>query len=196
MKDDPQALRLRVVSGDPLARGGLAALLERLGFAVDAGGSGAAGSADVAVWDLGAAGEPPAIRMSADEPVLALYADPAEARRALARGASGVLPRDTATDRLAAAVRALAADLVVLDDSVAAELLPASEEGLLEPLTAREAEVLLLLAEGLSNGDIGEALAISSHTARFHVRAILAKLGARNRAEAVGIAARLGLLGV
>ncbi len=77
MKEERSALKVRVVSGDVLARRGLAGLLQRLGVEVVVQG------AAVAVWDLGAAGTPPAIRMSADEPVLALYADAGEARRAL-----------------------------------------------------------------------------------------------------------------
>ncbi len=114
--------------------------------------------------------------------------------RLLASGASGVLPRDADPTALLAALRALAADLVVLDDAVAADLLPGSDDAPLEPLTRREQEVLALMAEGLSNKGIGEALDISEHTARFHVRAVLGKLGARNRAEAVGRAARAGLI--
>jgi DNA-binding NarL/FixJ family response regulator len=60
-------------------------------------------------------------------------------------------------------------------------------------VTAREREVLVLLAEGASNREIAEALVISEKTASVHVSHILAKLGARNRAEAATIAHRLGL---
>jgi DNA-binding NarL/FixJ family response regulator len=76
-------------------------------------------------------------------------------------------------------------------------LQPAAEktpEALLEPLTAREQEVLPLLAEGLSNKAIAAQLQISEHTAKFHVNAVLTKLGAQNRVEAVVRAARIGLL--
>jgi DNA-binding NarL/FixJ family response regulator len=61
-------------------------------------------------------------------------------------------------------------------------------------LTARERQVLGLLAEGASNKVIARRLAISVHTAKFHVTAVLEKLGARNRADAVGIAMRAGHL--
>jgi DNA-binding NarL/FixJ family response regulator len=63
-----------------------------------------------------------------------------------------------------------------------------------EPLTARELEVLQLLAEGLPNKLIAAQLHISEHTAKFHVSAIILKLGAASRTEAVTLAARRGLL--
>ena len=61
-------------------------------------------------------------------------------------------------------------------------------------LTARESEVLSLLAEGSSNKSIARALDISVHTAKFHVASLLAKLGARNRSDAVAIGMRRGLV--
>ena len=61
-------------------------------------------------------------------------------------------------------------------------------------LTAREAEVLALVAEGRSNGEIGRALFISTKTASVHVSNILAKLGAASRGEAVAVARTAGLL--
>ena len=63
-----------------------------------------------------------------------------------------------------------------------------------EALTPREREVLALLAEGLSNKAIADRLAISEHTAKFHVNAVLAKLGVQRRTEAVVRAARMGLV--
>jgi DNA-binding NarL/FixJ family response regulator len=63
-----------------------------------------------------------------------------------------------------------------------------------EGLTVRETEVLSLLAEGLSNKGIAARLGISEHTAKFHVNAILSKLGAESRAAAIVRAARLGLV--
>jgi len=63
-----------------------------------------------------------------------------------------------------------------------------------EALTPREREVLSLLAEGLSNKAIADRLAISEHTAKFHVNAVLSKLGVQRRTEAVVRAARLGLV--
>nr|WP_236673772.1 response regulator transcription factor [Comamonas sp. JC664] len=63
-----------------------------------------------------------------------------------------------------------------------------------DALTPREREVLGLLAEGLSNKAIADRLAISEHTAKFHVNAVLAKLGVQRRTEAVVRAAKLGLV--
>jgi DNA-binding NarL/FixJ family response regulator len=63
-----------------------------------------------------------------------------------------------------------------------------------EPLTPREIQVLELLAEGLANKAIAERLAISDQTVKFHVAAILGKLGVANRTEAVRVAVRRGLI--
>jgi DNA-binding CsgD family transcriptional regulator len=63
-----------------------------------------------------------------------------------------------------------------------------------ERLTPRETQTLALLAEGLSNKEVGVRLAISEHTAKFHVMAVLDKLGATTRTEAVVLGARLGLV--
>jgi len=63
-----------------------------------------------------------------------------------------------------------------------------------EELTPRERHVLQLLAEGLPNKAIADRLGISEHTVKFHVSAIMSKLGAQSRTEAVTRAARLGLI--
>jgi DNA-binding NarL/FixJ family response regulator len=67
-------------------------------------------------------------------------------------------------------------------------------EALAEPLTARETEVLALVAEGFSNKAIADRLGISDQTAKFHVASIAGKLGAANRTEAVRRAVRRGLI--
>jgi DNA-binding NarL/FixJ family response regulator len=67
-------------------------------------------------------------------------------------------------------------------------------EGVVEPLTPRERQVLELLAEGLPNKAIAARLGISDQTVKFHVASIAAKLGATNRTEAVRLALRRGLL--
>ena len=64
------------------------------------------------------------------------------------------------------------------------------------PLTAREREIVELMAEGASNRIIALRLAISRHTVKFHVASILAKLGAKSRTGAVAVALRRGLLAV
>jgi len=78
---------------------------------------------------------------------------------------------------------------------VAREVGPAQDDdALIEALTDREAQVLELLAEGLSNKAIGARLGISDQTVKFHVASIAGKLGAHNRTEAVRLAVRRGLL--
>ena len=71
---------------------------------------------------------------------------------------------------------------------------PGSDDAIVEALTDREAQVLELLADGLSNRAIGARLGISDQTVKFHVASIAGKLGARNRTEAVRLAVRRGLL--
>jgi DNA-binding NarL/FixJ family response regulator len=68
------------------------------------------------------------------------------------------------------------------------------DDAMIEALTDREAQVLELLADGLPNRAIGARLGISDQTVKFHVASIAGKLGARNRAEAVRLAVRRGLL--
>ena len=199
-------LNILVVADDPLARAGLAALLgavEGVALAGQGDGRSAAvddGEMDVVVWDLGAAaGGLERLRAWVPEgaPVLAIVASAEEAAEALAAGARGALFRDAGAERLAAGARAVAGGLVVLDDDMAGDLLrppvPGSPEPP-EPLTPREREVLQLLAQGLANRAIGDRLGISERTAKFHVNAILAKLGAQSRTEALVQAVRLGLV--
>jgi DNA-binding NarL/FixJ family response regulator len=64
------------------------------------------------------------------------------------------------------------------------------------PLTPRELEVLVLMAEGLANKEIAGRLEVSTHTAKFHVESLLRKLDAANRAEAVKEGIRRGVIGV
>lgn len=113
----------------------------------------------------------------------------------------GYLPRDAGGDALVAAIRAVAAGLLAIDPSFGSHLLTssglaggASPSGDVEELTTREREVLELVAIGLANKVIANQLAISEHTVKFHVAAILAKLGAGSRTEAVHVAARRGMV--
>jgi DNA-binding NarL/FixJ family response regulator len=111
---------------------------------------------------------------------------------------TGRLAADADDTRLLAAVQALAAGLHVTDDErrFAPAAASAGDSVLSEPLTPRELEVLELMAKGLGNRDIAQALGISSHTAKFHVAQILEKAGAATRTEAVRQALRLGLIGL
>ena len=133
-------------------------------------------------------------------PTILLVDDPHAdvALAALRAGASAVLARQSDARELLAALDAIAAGLVVLDPSVRDALAPAVTANrappLAEPLTDRERQVLAMLADGLSNRRIAERLAISENTVKAHVAAILAKLGATTRTEAVSLGVRLGLV--
>lgn len=111
-----------------------------------------------------------------------------------------LLPLDASAEELVAAVRALHQGLLVgapalMDPLLRSRVLAAGEaEPLDEPLTARETEVLQLLAQGLANKQIAAALQISEHTVKFHVSSIYAKLGVTNRTEAVSLGLRHGLV--
>jgi DNA-binding NarL/FixJ family response regulator len=109
----------------------------------------------------------------------------------------GVVPSDAPPEELATAVVAAVQGLIVIPKFLTGHLLrePASPvEELSEPLTARESEVLELLGRGLSNRLIAGELHISEHTVKFHISSLYAKLGVRNRAEAVSQGARHGLI--
>ena len=133
-------------------------------------------------------------------PAVAIVADEADAREALAAGARAALPRDADGERLAAAIRAAVQGLVVLDESFVSALLadvreaPPPAPDLVESLTPREIEVLQLLSQGLPNKGIAQRLGISDQTVKFHVSSISGKLGAKNRTDAVRRAARRGLI--
>src|SRR5512133_2363423 len=197
-------LRVLVVGGDPLARAGLAALLSgRADVAVvgdaradESAGAAAEAAADVLLWDLGPGGAAdPDAPDAAGLAVVALAPDDDRAADALRAGARSVLVRGADVGTIAAALLAAARGLAVLDAALAAEWLrPPEALAGAEGLTAREREVLALLGEGLANKAIAARLGISEHTAKFHVNAILAKLGVDSRAEAIVRAARLGLV--
>jgi DNA-binding NarL/FixJ family response regulator len=116
--------------------------------------------------------------------------------QALQAGIRGVLTGDAGPQQLALAVEAAASGLVVLDPGeVRAERSSSTRPVTLElsePLTARERQVLQMLAGGLGNKEIASRLKISEHTAKFHVASILGKFGASSRTEAVAIGLRRG----
>lgn len=203
-------LRVLVVAADSLVRTGLAALLrDQPGYAVvgQVDGSGDLATdleayyPDVLVWDLG--WDPvEALEHLGDlpdnaPPVVALLADESQAPLGWAAGARGLLLREVDSTSLVAATRAVAHGVVALDPRLAGTLLatqdsaPPSAAG---ELTPREMAVLQLLAEGLPNKAIAQRLGISDHTVKFHVNALLGKLGAQSRTEAVTRAMRRGLI--
>jgi two-component system nitrate/nitrite response regulator NarL len=202
-------VRVLVVGADPLARGGLVALLAREPLLAIAGetapdralrGSVQALAPAVAAWDTGpddGFGESLGEAVEAGLPVVALIPGGGQAREALVAGARGLVLRSAPGARVAAALQAVAGGLFALDGPVGSSLLRTAPAGhAAEPLTPRELEVLALMAEGLANRAISERLGITERTAKFHASAILAKLGAASRSEAIVRAARLGLVAI
>ena len=123
--------------------------------------------------------------------------DSALVHAALRSGVRGAISREATADEIEGALQAVAAGLVVITPEASSALLASARppaEALAEPLSARELAVLTLLAEGLSNKLIAHQLEISEHTVKTHVTAILAKLGAASRTEAVSQAIRRGLV--
>lgn len=136
-----------------------------------------------------------ALSPAASIPVVVLTDDPV--RDALRAGARAALPSSATPAQIVAAIHAAASGLAAIPALEMAALIPAGRATpLAEPLTPRELDVLEMLAEGLSNKMIAYRLNISAHTAKFHVNAILAKLGAGTRTEAVTRGIRLGLIQV
>jgi two-component system nitrate/nitrite response regulator NarL len=130
-------------------------------------------------------------------PVIALLPDETYASEAWSAGAHGLLLRTADAEKLQAALLAVSQGLVALDPGLTTAVLPTPEADsprLAEALTPRELEVLQLLAEGLPNKAIARRLDISDHTVKFHVNAILSKLAAQSRTDAVVRATRLGLI--
>jgi two-component system nitrate/nitrite response regulator NarL len=127
-------------------------------------------------------------------PPAVLLADGLPSQDALRSGVRAVIPRDAPPAQIVAAIYAAAAGLVAVPAEDAGLIMPGSAEPIPETLTPREAEVLEMLAEGVSNKIIAYRLNISEHTAKFHVNSILAKLNAGTRTEAVTRGIRMGLI--
>lgn len=189
-------IRVAVTTGSLRLNQALHALLrERRGFELITGAasldefrardSEINGAADVVVTDIPARADEvgAAVLLSDEEELLASV-------RPL-RGGLALLPTSATGDQVIAAIEATAAGLAVVHPDHAGSLSARPSD---DPLTPREREVLHLLAAGLGNKEIATRLAISDHTAKFHVSQILAKLNAASRAEAVSIAMRRGLV--
>jgi DNA-binding NarL/FixJ family response regulator len=135
--------------------------------------------------------------------VLTTYADEASILPALRAGAAGYLTKDASAEQIESAIRAVHAGQTHLDPAVQQQLVASMVNQPAAPtpvagadhdgLTAREIEVLALIADGLSNAEIGERLVLSNATVKTHINRIFAKVGARDRAQAVRYAYQAGL---
>jgi DNA-binding NarL/FixJ family response regulator len=132
--------------------------------------------------------------------VLTTYADDASLLPALRAGARGYLTKDAGGEEIERAIRALHAGQTHLDPAIQRRLIELATEPAAAPrtgsgeddLTAREAEVLTLIAAGLSNAEIAAKLVVSGATVKTHVNRIFAKTGVRDRAQAVAYAYKTG----
>lgn len=126
--------------------------------------------------------------------VLTTYDTDADILPAIEAGATGYLLKDAPRAELFRAIRATAAGETVLASAVAARLLGRMRAPAEEKLSARELEVLGLVAEGASNAEIARSLHISEATVKSHLLHIFAKLGVADRTKAVAVAVQRGIL--
>ena len=215
MNDGLAALRVVVADDHPVFRDGLAMILRERGIevvaevtdgqqAIDAV---AASRPEVVLMDLtmpGLGGIEAIRRLAAEHPavavlVLTMSEDDDSLFAALRAGARGYLLKEASADDIARAVVTVARGQTVLGARISSRVLDAARGGtLLAPapfprLTAREREVLDLVARGYQNARVAHHLGLSEKTVRNHISAILAKLPAATRAEAVALARDEGL---
>lgn len=209
-------IHVMIVSPTPAMRAGLRALLSGdpdLDIETAAAGSGLAeldspdGPPPVIIatpggMDLAAASLRPGTALL----LISGEAQDLQALSGLELRAWGVISPDATAEALQAAVRALAEGLVVASPELLRQALPAGagaatagdsdgeDDAPVDPLTERENDVLLRLAQGLTNKQIALALGISEHTVKFHVSSIYSKLGVSSRTEALRKGARKGLV--
>ena len=128
--------------------------------------------------------------------VLSSFHDKDLVQRAMQAGAIGYLVKGVTAEELAEAIRAAHAGRPAMGPEAVQALVQRTDSSpkLGAGLSEREREVLALLAKGLSNAEIARHLTVSISTVKYHVRGILAKLGAANRAEAVALALQHGLI--
>ncbi|GIE76356.1 DNA-binding response regulator [Actinoplanes philippinensis] len=142
----------------------------------------------------------PAVRVV----VLTTFGQDEYVAQALTDGAAGFLLKESAAEELAYAIRAAAAGNAYLSPRITRQVLdrlpappvrPDRDLALVEGLSGREREVLVLLAQGLSNAEIGQQLYVSEGTVKTHVYRLFTKLNCDNRVQAAMLAQRAGLLG-
>ncbi len=203
------SIRVLLVDDHAIMREGLAAVLTRHGIeVVGQAGDGEAAiqlfkslTPDVSIVDLrmtpmDGAELTKAMRDIDPEArviLLTTYDTDEEVFRGLRAGAASYLLKDVDSDELVATIRAVRAGKRVIAPAIAAKL---AEHVSADVLTPRQTEVLRCLSEGKSNQEVADTLFISEGTVKAHVKAILAKLDARDRTQALMIAFKRGLLRV
>jgi two-component system, NarL family, nitrate/nitrite response regulator NarL len=174
-------LRVLLRAGDPVRRQGLAAMVTAAGHLV------VSDTPDVVLCDLAHEAAPPA---EAEAPVVVLTSQAMNGEQP-----AGVLPREIAGAQLDPALRAVAAGLLVrVPGGLPSDGFHAASDDAPPPLTPREAEILTLVGQGMSNKAVARQLGISVHTVKFHLEALFDKLDATSRAEAVAKGLRGGVI--
>lgn len=188
--------RIAIVDDHPIVREGLVAALESkfeiAGVFASAEEAIGRAKADVILLDLelpGMSGLDAIERLPSAVLVLTAYDAGEDVERAIRAGAKGYLLKGASLEEIERAINTVARGDSYIDPRVASRLVAPRQR-----LSAREREVLRLVARGKSNKEIAAKLRISERTAKFHVTAILSKLGAQNRAQAAAIAAEQHLL--
>jgi DNA-binding NarL/FixJ family response regulator len=205
------SVRVAIVDDHPIVRSGLRAMLEDEPD-IEVVGDAAGGSQAV---ELTARTKPDVLLMDLRMPdvdgvaatrqirdkfsnvqvlILTTYDTDADIERAIQAGALGYLLKDATRDELVRAIRAAASGSSVLAPSVASRLMERMRTPRHENLSARELEILLHVARGKTNKDIGAALHISEATIKTHLLHIFGKLGVQDRTQAVTVAVNRGLL--
>jgi DNA-binding NarL/FixJ family response regulator len=210
-KQNMNVIRILIADDHPVVREGLAGMLagqpdfEVVGMAEDGESAAAAHhklSPDVTLMDLqmpgldgvGAIEAIKAQQPSANIIVLTTYDSDANILRAIEAGATGYLLKDTPREELFRAIRSTAKGESVLAPIVAARLMTRMRAPAEENLSAREVEVLQLVAKGNSNREVGKVLHISTATVKTHLIHIYNKLGVDDRTAAVTTAIEKGII--
>ena len=162
-------------------------------------------NADVVLVDFDS--PPSALPSSAAVVLMTEIAAAREISRLLKSGVRAILPRESDADDVIAAIYAAYRGQVLLSPEAADRMAAVfrdpeenpgkdseEESDVVEEMTAREIEILRLLAEGLANKEVAVRLRISEHTVKFHISSILEKMGAATRTEAVTLGIRRGLI--
>jgi DNA-binding NarL/FixJ family response regulator len=190
-------IRVLIAASSSVVRAGLKSLVEDTADCVVAG-SASPGELDelalelhpdVILWQISADEDAAILRSLKRQHTILLTSN--AALDLIRAGAHSVLPLDATADQIGFALRAAAAGLgVFCPEHLDAPLASRTSS----TLTAREREILAMIAEGLANKEIAWRLGISDHTVKFHVSALLGKLGAGSRAEAISAGIRQGVI--
>jgi DNA-binding NarL/FixJ family response regulator len=212
VKAEPKAegtIKVLIVDDHPIVREGLSAIVDSQADMQVVGTAGDGAEAlvifektgpDVTLMDLrmpGGMNGPDAIvairkkRADAGVIVLTTFDGDEDVFRAMAAGARGYILKGTFPDGIREAIRNVHAGKTLLPPDLAARL---AERAVAPGLTPREVEVLRLVADGMSNKEIGAALFVSEETVKNHVKHTFAKLGVSDRTEAVLVALQRGIL--